>query len=203
MQSLPEFYIYVHSKPDGIPFYVGKGSKNRAYSFVKNRNSHYKNIVNKYGVKNIIVDVYPCENESHAFEREIEIIAAIKSLGVDLSNMTRGGEGPSGFKHSEESKIKFSMQRKGKKFTDEHRKKISEALRGKKRPEFSEKWREKLRVSSTGKRHSDDIKNKISNSLKGNTFALGLKRGPMSDEQKAKVSASKKGQIPWNKGIRK
>lgn len=44
-----DFYVYRHIRRDtGEVFYIGKGFKNRAYSFL-NRNPYWHNIVNKCG----------------------------------------------------------------------------------------------------------------------------------------------------------
>ena len=43
------FYVYVHRTADtGRIFYVGKGTKNRAWT-KGSRNLHWRNIVNKHG----------------------------------------------------------------------------------------------------------------------------------------------------------
>jgi len=51
--------------------------------------------------------------------------------------------------------------KKGNKFTEEHKTKISEALTGLKRPPFSKEHIEKLRITSTGRKHTEDTKNKM------------------------------------------
>lgn len=198
-----KYYAYVHFKPDGTPFYIGKGSKNRAYDLIRNRNLHYLNIVAKHGAENILVEIYSCESEEEAFLKEIDLIKSMRQLGFNVSNKTNGGEGPSGMIHTAESRNKMSVARKGRTFTDEHRRKISESLTGRKRPPFSQEWRDKLAEKSSQHRHSAEALLKISESQKGNKHALGLIRGPMSDETKAKLSAIRKGSIPWNKGLRK
>jgi hypothetical protein len=86
------FYVYMHCKPDGTLFYVGKGSGKRARDFAS-RNQHYKNIVAQYGRENILVSVIPCESDAHACSQEIQLIKAFREIGYELVNKTDGGEG--------------------------------------------------------------------------------------------------------------
>ena len=77
-------------------------------------------------------------------------------------NFTEGGDGISGFTHSEESRKKMSEARKGKKpyeMTEETRKKISEAKKGK---THSEKTRKKISEAKKGKTHSEETRKKMS-----------------------------------------
>ena len=67
-------------------------------------------------------------------------------------NFTRGGEGSNGFKHSEESKRKISDAHKGKTHSEETKKKMSERQKGENHPFY-------------GKTHSEETKKKISESL--------------------------------------
>lgn len=187
------FYTYFHCKPDGTPFYVGKGSGRRAYQFAKNRNRHYKNVIQKYGVDNIKVFVFPCESEAVAFIEEIRQIGLLREAGYELTNQTEGGEGPAGFTHSDLTKKQLSKSLTGRKFTDEHKAKIAEALRGKKRPPFSDEWKAKICAPLRMYEITPEVRAKLSEKSKGNKHSLGLKRGPMSDAQKAKISASKRG----------
>jgi len=85
-------YGYIHCKPDGTPFYVGKGIARRANSTGK-RNSHYNNIVAKYGKDNILKGKLPCSSQKIAFALEEGIIKCFKRMGVELTNMTTGGDG--------------------------------------------------------------------------------------------------------------
>ena len=63
-----------------------------------------------------------------------------------------------GFKHSEESKKKMSITRKGqvpwcagKKLSEEHKKKIGMAHKGLKMPPRTEEWRRKQRIANLGR----------------------------------------------------
>ena len=108
---MKQFYVYIHKKPDGTPFYVGKGTGNRAYQFSR-RTQWHKNIVEKYGRNNIIIEIVNCINESQAFDLEKIYIKQLKRDGVCLVNLTDGGEGHSGFKQSQETKDKRASKLK-------------------------------------------------------------------------------------------
>jgi hypothetical protein len=104
------FYVYRHIRLDtNTPFYVGKGRSYRA-SFKNKRSQYWQNIANKYGYK--IEYIVENLSENEAFAKEIEFISLYKSLGYCEANFTDGGEGPSGFKHSKETKKKMSKAQK-------------------------------------------------------------------------------------------
>lgn len=99
---MQEFYAYTHARPDGRVFYVGKGCGNRAYAFSENRNNHYRNVVNKHGADNILVGKIPCSSEEIALELEKGLIKCFRKMGVDLVNLTDGGDGVSGYRWPKE-----------------------------------------------------------------------------------------------------
>ncbi len=88
-------YTYVHARPDGSIFYVGKGRGNR-YRVNQKRNAHHQRITNKYGVDNILVGKIDCTSHAIALDLEIGIIKCLKRMGVKLANQTLGGEGALG-----------------------------------------------------------------------------------------------------------
>lgn len=99
------FVVYTHSKPTGEVFYVGKGSVKRSNA-TDNRNRHWRNIVNKYGFIVSIVAEY--KEESDALAHEVRLIAELRDAGITLANVTAGGDGVCGYKHTDESKLKMS-----------------------------------------------------------------------------------------------
>jgi len=103
-----EFYTYLHCKPNGDPFYVGKGivitrGTRRSHDFINGRNQHHRNIVSKHGKNNILIYVFPCDSEQQALADEIQQIAQLRAEGYKLANKSDGGEGgATGVKRSAE-----------------------------------------------------------------------------------------------------
>ena len=141
--------VYRHRRLDTNEiFYVGIGkSKYRATNKSK-RSEFWKRITNKtdYSVE-IIAKV---ETWELACELEQFLIQEYgrKDLGTGtLVNMTDGGEGMFGHKHSEETKLKMSKVNRGKKFSKETKLKMSEAHKGKK---MSEEAKSKMTLAKKG-----------------------------------------------------
>ena len=65
-----------------------------------------------------------------------------------------------------------SLHNQGKLLSEEHRKKMSEAKKGKKRMPFSEEHCRKISEAKKGKKHSADTRMKISEAIKGKTWKL-------------------------------
>ena len=106
------FYNYLHTKPNGEVFYIGKGKGNRAWSFYR-KNPYWNNIVNKYGKPKVTI-LAKWEEENKAFEFEKFLIISAKHFNFKLSNKTNGGDGICGMKHSQVTKSKMSTKRSGK-----------------------------------------------------------------------------------------
>lgn len=146
---MKQFYVYIHKKPDGTPFYVGKGTGRRAHQFY-NRSDWHKNIVAKYGKNNIIIEVVNCLDEAQAFDLEKIYIKQFKHSGVCLVNLTDGGEGHSGFSQ-----------------TPAIKKKRSETLKRFYASETGKQVNAKLNKHRIGRKNTQATKLKMSNASKG------------------------------------
>ena len=131
--SINNFYVYVYLDPrkpsqyaygdyifDYEPFYVGKGQNGRWLEHLKiNKYNHYlnnkiKKIQREEGIDPIVIKY--CENmlECQALRLETTMIPVIgrHNLGKGpLCNLTDGGEGPSGYKHTENQCKNKSLSR--------------------------------------------------------------------------------------------
>jgi hypothetical protein len=126
---MKKFYVYLHRRlSDSLPFYLGKGTGDRAWR-KSHRSFHWKNIVNKHGYTIEILQEF--DDEQEALQYEIDGIAALKEAGYNLCNITDGGEGVSGLKHSEKAKEAMRQAKTGLKHSEEHKAKISATLKAK------------------------------------------------------------------------
>lgn len=138
-----KYYVYIHRKDNGQPFYVGKGSGNRAWDF-SGRNHYWQRVSKKHGVNVDIV--FESLTEDEAFQCEKDVILELEYFGCTLCNMTSGGEGSSGLQFTDTQRLTISKSLKGRKpwnvglskpkenkpsiYTDETRRKMSVAKRG-------------------------------------------------------------------------
>lgn len=175
------YYAYLLKRPDGTPFYVGKGKGRRCYAHLKpwhlkkDENRHKVHIIEKIradGGEPIVEILQKNLTESDAFSLETQQIKLYGRTinGGLLCNMSDGGEGQSGFHHSEETKRKLAIISKenngfvGKKHNEETLKLIGDVNRGK---VLDDGWRKKLSDATKGRPKREEHKNKIGMSHKG------------------------------------
>lgn len=166
-----EFYVYEHWRPDtNTCFYVGKGSKDRAWN-MKKRNLHHKAIQSKLVALGLSVDVriiIKDLTEEAAFLVERDRIAAYGR--ENLANLTDGGEGVTNP-------------------SPEHRKQLAKRAVGNKNmlgKRHSEETKRKISQKKMG--HFVSLESRVKMGLAN----LGKKRGPMSEEIRKKISAGRK-----------
>jgi hypothetical protein len=160
------FYTYLYLRYDGTPEYVGKGVGDRAFR------NWYHRIKPPKDRRFIIVQHH--ESEADAFEAEKFLISYYgrKDTGTGcLRNLTDGGEGLSGHKHSEQSKAKMREHVR----TDEHRKNLSSALKGR---IFSNELCRKISMRTKGKVFSKEILRKAAEANQRTYCLRGHRRAP-------------------------
>jgi hypothetical protein len=121
--SFSKHYVYLHRTIEGIPFYIGIGTKqygdheniklkySRAYSFT--RSSFWKRIVNKYGYT---VEILLESNDYDLIKDQevhfIKFYGRINTGEGTLCNLTDGGDGTLNKVYTEEGRKKLSNAQK-------------------------------------------------------------------------------------------
>lgn len=140
------FYTYLHRRlSDGVPFYIGKGTRRDRMTLPTGRSERWTRTVAKHGFKAEVVARWPTERE--AFDHEKFLIRCFRDMGFDICNHTDGGEGASGFKQSEATKA----LRNGK-------------LRGRRKPAETIA---RMRIAKAGTVISEEQRQQISATLSG------------------------------------
>jgi group I intron endonuclease len=197
-------YIYaLHDPRDWAIVYVGKSNRPE-----KRLQEHHR--IPEKGVKDLIADLQNAGlwlqqtilqrcNQSEWIFWERFWIAVARNAGCRLLNLSDGGTGPSfqteearkkisiaqtGRKQSRKQVEKTRTANLGKKRTAETRAKISAAKKGKK---SSEKTKLILSAAHAGRKHTAETKAKMS------AWQKGIKRAPLSEQCKQRLSAALKG----------
>jgi group I intron endonuclease len=169
-----DYKLYVHIAPNGKKYYgITKQDVKQRWANGKgyHHNQHFTNAINKYGWDNIEhIVLYEGLDEEEAKELEQYMIQWYDTANrIYGYNQSLGGEGSSGYTHTEEAKQKISIALKGKytgennpiygkHLSKEHRQKISEGNKGKQAGEKHPMY---------GKHHTEEAKQKISAVQKG------------------------------------
>ena len=209
-------YCYIDKKNDKI-VYVGKDShidKNARHKAHLASSMHDQQQINKILQNNpnryAYQVLWKIDNCTDDYLNQTEI-SYIKKYNPKF-NFTEGGDGISGFQHSEETRKKISEAQKGKApwnkekvniYSKETRKKMSEAKKGK---TLSEETRKKMSEAHKGKTLSEETRKKISEANKGKTLSKETRKKmsennpkywkgkTFSEETRKKMSESHKGE---------
>jgi predicted GIY-YIG superfamily endonuclease len=187
------YFIYIITNNLNGKIYIGKTNdlQKRWHAhvycaLVEKKKLYFSNAIRKYGAKNFSMEIIDeCPSEELALEREIYWIDFLKSRQRDIGyNMTNGGDGVSGLKHTEESKNKQRVKMLGRKHTDETKIKMSEAHKGQ---VVSLETREKISQANSGENNgmygksiSDETRILLSK------FQSSRSRKPLTEEHKQK-----------------
>jgi hypothetical protein len=173
------YYTYAYLREDGTPYYIGKGKGKRVYS-----NNGKPCVVPKN--KNQIIFLKQNLTEEEAYIHEIYMISILGRIDIGtgiLRNKSNGGEGKSGYIHTQETKNK-----------------ISQAVKGKNHPLYgcspSSETRRKMSDSLKGRIITDECRAKMSESHKGRPPTYGFK-GKTHTEETLQNMRNRKW---WNNG---
>ena len=133
-------YVYTLIDPrNHLPFYVGKGTRGRCYFHMwEARNSEKQtpklNKIRK--IERLGLSVRVCKVEQNvtddmAKDLECLLIAEARDIGIELTNLTDGGDGALGLKRTPEQIAKSRHD-----WTDEQKQKISDSLKGERNPNY-------------------------------------------------------------------
>jgi group I intron endonuclease len=209
-------YIYIIENKVTGAAYVGKSNdvRRRWYKHQTaaktGAEGYLYRAMRKYGIENFNIHIADeAEDEVYVLNvLEPEWIQYLQEMKVKLYNLTDGGDGIPGFKHSEEAKLMIGLKNSqkncseetkeklrkinsGKSVSDEARKKISAALQGVKKPPRSKEHCEKLSKACNGRVQSVEEREKRSLAMKSSE-KVGH---PIDEDTRAKISEKLRNQV--------
>ncbi len=166
--------------------YIGKTAKEVEQRIAEHLNakSLIGNALRKYGLQSFDIFIMDLADDNETLNEKERYWIKFHDCKVPNGyNLTGGGEGIIGYRHSKESKLEMSKSRKGKILSEETKKRMSQALKGRK---HSEETKEKIRQSNLGQKRSEEAKQKMSNAAEGRRHSEKTKK-KMSDMRKGKT----------------
>lgn len=172
------FKVYKHVFPNG-KIYIGITSRslNQRWQHGKGYSGYVRKAIDKYGWDNIKHFVLVGDfTEDEAKLKERQLIAKYHSNQYEFGyNLTEGGDGSPGYKHTEKAKEKMRAAAHRRVWTEESRRK--ESISVKKTWEYrdrtvSEETRRKISAANKGRILSEETRKRMSASR------TGVKRGP-------------------------
>jgi hypothetical protein len=199
-EELSVYYVYAWIRPDGTPYYIGKGKGRRAFAKRRQLNPPPLDRIQ-------LLHVGLSEVEAFSIEKQLIAYYGRRDNGTGiLRNLTDGGEGISGFKMPKDVVDAMASRLRGKPLKDSTKKKLSDFHKGK--PKSLES-RIKLSNSRKGIRFSEDHRKNISKAQKGRVLSDAQKtrlreiRKPISEKTRAKLSESMKGKPKSREAVEK
>jgi group I intron endonuclease len=200
------YYLYLITNKINEKVYVGKAKspKKRWQKHIRPdvrtlKHQAIAKAIRKYGKDNFIFElVQAVDSEQEAFELEKFWIAELRRYSIPNYNLTDGGEGTSGYRHTQETKNNLSQMKLGIPFSEEHKQNLSAAKIGLPPPNkgkaMSNEQRSKLSEAHTGKILSEEHKQTIIKNAETNPN-FGFKGRKHTEITKQKISESKTGTV--------
>jgi len=147
------YTVYMHVNKINSKKYIGitKQKPEKRWSNGNHYKSspHFYSSIKKYGWNNFDhLILYNNLSETDAKNKEIELIAEYNTTDDYYGyNCTKGGDGTSGYKCSEEQRKKMSERQLGTKASEETKEKMRIAMLGR---EFTDEWKQKISESHIG-----------------------------------------------------
>ena len=198
-----KFYVYQYLREDGSPYYIGKGTGNRAWTKGKNE-------IGKPQTLDRIVIIEDGLTDKEAIDLEIQLIQQYGRIDLGtgmLRNKTEGGEGAAGYKHTdlakqkisdssatrgpvtEQTKQKIIRHHKGKSRSEETKQKMREAWKN--RAPMSEETKQKIAITQTGRKRSKEFiqkqQNRVPSDYARQVASKTHKNKVVSEETKQKM----------------
>jgi hypothetical protein len=202
----PGCYTYAYLRasdsangPAGSPWYVGKGTGNRAWARHGSPKKYWAPPSNEF----IVILKWGMTNEE-ANRHEMYMIAVLgnrfKDGGFLTGNYNEGGGSGNGYVRTEEERARLSAALKGRVFSDDHKKRLSASRSG---FQMSEDQKRKIAASLRGKSKSVSPQGKLAIAISNQSRewtaearkkVADARRGSRhSDQTRAKMSEVRKG----------
>lgn len=208
------FYVYKYTDPTNMePIYVGKGQGDRLDIHWKQRIYHLNDNnpflrrlrkIHDAGKQPIIEKIWEQDRSFESDELAEEFALLVEQEAIEkygrrdlgtgtLWNLTDGGEGTSGMKHSDEAKAKIAEASKGRK----HRESSKQLIASKTSRIKSDAEKDKIRAARAkqpephlGHKHSDETRKLISDNVKkAHSEGRGIHKGyKQTTEHSARIS---------------
>ena len=203
------FFTYVLIDPrSSLPFYIGKGQRRRIEHHFSEARTTTKNHpklqkirkIESLGLSVIVRKVEENVSDADAQDFEMLFIAEARAKGIQLCNLTDGGDGSSGYRHTPESLEKIKASQLGVPKPESQKKALSAYLHAnpihsrdgvKEKVSGENHWNYGKPALNLGAKWTDEQRAAQSERLSGEKHPLFGK--PCSDERRAAIKAATTG----------